>query len=47
MALPGKGDWQFNTALSEMQKVFSVDWIPSFNINYFMGVTGSASRWCC
>ncbi|MBI3836743.1 MAG: NADH-quinone oxidoreductase subunit M [Planctomycetia bacterium] len=40
MALPGKGNWQFNTSLSEMQKVFSIDWIPSFNINYFMGVDG-------
>jgi NADH-quinone oxidoreductase subunit M len=40
MALPGKGDWQFNTSLAEMQKMFSIAWIPSFKINYFMGVDG-------
>jgi NADH-quinone oxidoreductase subunit M len=40
MALPGRGDWQFDIALSEMQKVFSISWIPSFNIRYFMGVDG-------
>jgi len=40
MALPGDGAWQFDVALSDMQKVFSVPWIPSFNINYFMGVDG-------
>ncbi|MEX2317445.1 MAG: NADH-quinone oxidoreductase subunit M [Pirellulales bacterium] len=40
MALPGDGEWQFNAAVSEMQKVFSVEWIPSFNISYFMGVDG-------
>ena len=40
MALPGPGNWQFDIALSQMQKVFSIDWIPSFNIFYFMGVDG-------
>ncbi|REK08996.1 MAG: NADH-quinone oxidoreductase subunit M [Planctomycetota bacterium] len=40
MALPGEGVWQFDTAVSDMQKVFSVGWIPSFNIDYFMGVDG-------
>ncbi len=41
MALPGGGDgWQFDTAMSQMQKVFSIDWIPSFNIRYFMGLDG-------
>ncbi|MEX0978901.1 MAG: NADH-quinone oxidoreductase subunit M [Pirellulales bacterium] len=40
MALPGDGEWQFDASVSEMQKVFSVDWIPSFNISYFMGVDG-------
>jgi NADH-quinone oxidoreductase subunit M len=40
MALPGRGDWQFDTAVSEMQKIFSISWIPSFNIRYFMGVDG-------
>jgi NADH-quinone oxidoreductase subunit M len=40
MALPGDGPWQFNVALAEMQKTFSVSWIPGFNINYFMGVDG-------
>jgi NADH-quinone oxidoreductase subunit M len=40
MALPGKGDWQFDAAVSDMQKVFTIPWIPSFNIDYFMGVDG-------
>ncbi|MEX0678623.1 MAG: NADH-quinone oxidoreductase subunit M [Pirellulales bacterium] len=41
MALPGDGGgWQFDAAVSEMQKVFSISWIPSFNIYYFMGVDG-------
>jgi NADH-quinone oxidoreductase subunit M len=41
MALPGDGGgWQFDAAVSDMQKVFSVSWIPSFNIYYFMGVDG-------
>jgi NADH-quinone oxidoreductase subunit M len=41
MALPGQGSgWQFDTSVAEMQKVFSISWIPSFNINYFMGVDG-------
>ncbi len=41
MALPGQGGgWQFDAAVSEMQKVFSLDWIPSFNIRYFMGLDG-------
>ncbi len=41
MALPSQGGaWQFDIAVSEMQKVFSVGWIPSFNINYFMGLDG-------
>ncbi len=40
MALPSQGAWQFDTAVADMQKVFSVGWIPSFNINYFMGLDG-------
>ncbi len=41
MALPGDGGgWQFDVAVSDMQKVFSIAWIPSFNIYYFMGVDG-------
>ncbi len=41
MALPGDGGgWQFDTSVAEMQKVFSLDWIPSFNIRYFMGLDG-------
>ncbi len=41
MALPSEGgSWQFDTAVSDMQKVFSVGWIPSFDINYFMGLDG-------
>jgi NADH-quinone oxidoreductase subunit M len=30
----------FNTAKGEMQSVFQVDWIPSFDIEYYMGVDG-------
>ncbi len=40
MALPGQGTWQFEQAQSAMQKVFSVPWISSFNIYYYMGVDG-------
>jgi NADH-quinone oxidoreductase subunit M len=41
MALPGQGSgWQFDISVAEMQKVFSIDWIPTFNIRYFMGVDG-------
>jgi NADH-quinone oxidoreductase subunit M len=41
MALPGDGGgWQFDAAVSDMQKVFTIPWIPSFNIYYFMGVDG-------
>ena len=41
MALPSQGgDWQFDAAVTDMQKVFSVAWIPSFNIYYFMGLDG-------
>ncbi len=41
MALPSQGDgWQFDISVAEMQKVFSIDWIPTFNIRYFMGVDG-------
>ena len=41
MALPGQGGgWRFEIAVAEMQKVFSISWIPAFNINYFMGVDG-------
>jgi len=31
---------QFDVAADEMQNTFNVDWIPSFNIYYFMGVDG-------
>ena len=40
LARPGTGAWRFDTGVSEMQKVFSISWIPSFNIWYFMGVDG-------
>jgi NADH-quinone oxidoreductase subunit M len=36
----GGSDLAFDTAAADMQKVFSVDWIPSFRINYFMGLDG-------
>ncbi len=31
---------RFNTAQAEMQSTFNVAWIPSFDINYFMGIDG-------
>lgn len=30
----------FNTEVGQMQSVFNIPWIPSFNIAYFMGVDG-------
>jgi NADH-quinone oxidoreductase subunit M len=43
MAIPGGKPSQFSLtepAVSEMQNVFNVPWIPSFNIAYYMGVDG-------
>ena len=40
LAIPGEGPLQFDMAQSQMQKVFSLPWIESFNIYYFMGVDG-------
>jgi NADH-quinone oxidoreductase subunit M len=40
MLLPGDGDWQFQKGVSDMQKTFSLPWIESFNIYYFMGTDG-------
>ena len=41
MALPSQGSgWQFDIDVAEMQKVFAISWIPTFNIQYFMGVDG-------
>ena len=42
MAFPSKGGpgVQFQLGLSKLQDAFSLDWIPSFNIYYFMGVDG-------
>ena len=36
----GNGQTQFKVAADQMQNVFNVAWIPSFNISYFMGVDG-------
>jgi NADH-quinone oxidoreductase subunit M len=33
-------DTKFDAAAANMQNVFTVDWIPSFNIYYYMGVDG-------
>ena len=33
-------DAQFNADLGSMQSSFSVSWIPSFDIDYFMGIDG-------
>ena len=40
MAIPDGNNGQFDIAESKMQNVFSVDWIPSFDIYYFMGLDG-------
>jgi NADH-quinone oxidoreductase subunit M len=43
MALPGDQDatsGQFDIGQSAMQNTFLRDWIPSFNIHYYMGVDG-------
>lgn len=34
------GDTRFDTAAATMQGAFNIPWIPSFNIDYFMGVDG-------
>jgi len=40
MAYPGHADGQFDISLAQMQNTFALDWIPSFDIQYFMGVDG-------
>ena len=40
MALPGDSTGQFDTAAQGMQNVFAYDWIPSFDIQYCMGLDG-------
>ncbi|HTU24054.1 MAG TPA: proton-conducting transporter membrane subunit, partial [Pirellulales bacterium] len=41
MIIPGIGDtWAFKVGTAGMQKTFSLPWIPSFNIDYLMGVDG-------
>jgi NADH-quinone oxidoreductase subunit M len=43
MAIPAGGDTQsvrFALGTAEMQHAFSIDWIPSFNIYYFLGIDG-------
>lgn len=40
MLLPGDGGWQFQKGVSDMQKTFSIPWIESFSIYYFMGTDG-------
>jgi NADH-quinone oxidoreductase subunit M len=39
MAIGGK-EWGFETGVADMQDLFSVSWIKSFNINYLMGTDG-------
>ena len=36
----GDGPTKFNTDVGTMQSVFQVDWIPTFDIEYYMGVDG-------
>ena len=33
-------DVNFEVGVAEMQNLFNLDWIPSFGINYFMGIDG-------
>ena len=41
MIVPGVGDtWAFEVGKGAMQKTFSLPWIPSFNIDYLMGMDG-------
>ena len=43
MALPapeGVHNAQFSLGVAKMQNVFQFDWIPSFNIQYYMGIDG-------
>jgi NADH-quinone oxidoreductase subunit M len=40
LARPGTSPWRFDIAVSDMQKVFALQWIPTFNIYYYMGVDG-------
>src|SRR5689334_22509980 len=40
MLVAGKGSLAFQAGQAEMQQIFTVDWIPSFHINYFMGLDG-------
>ena len=48
MCWPGTGAHQFDVSVAEMQQVFNIPWIPSFDIDYFLGGwTGSAFRWSC
>jgi NADH-quinone oxidoreductase subunit M len=40
MLFPGGEEGQFSAGVAEMQNAFSVPWISSFNIDYFMGTDG-------
>ncbi len=41
MIFPGVGDrWVFKAETAGLQKAFSIPWIPSFDIYYFMGLDG-------
>ena len=43
MAFPPPAGWenaQFDTSVAEMQNVFNYEWIPTFNIQYYMGMDG-------
>ena len=41
MALPGSDQRQFDVAAGTMQNVFNFEWIPSFDIHYYMGLDKS------
>src|SRR5690349_83901 len=39
IAIPGDNP-HFNLGVAKIQDAFSLDWVPSFNIYYFMGIDG-------
>jgi NADH-quinone oxidoreductase subunit M len=40
MLVPGAGNVEFQANVAQMQQVFNVEWIPAFDIQYFMGTDG-------
>ncbi len=47
MALPGNSQVTFHRGVGEMQHLFSVDWVPTFDIYYLMGADGISFPLVC